>query len=208
VITTEYRQTVPATRPIRTTEPTAAQEPIDIDTAKRKCGIALDNGYIDTELAGWIASARHQVEHDAVIACYTGAFVWKITWLPCGDFLEINLTPVTAVTSITYTATDGTTTTWGAANYSLDYYGLKPVIKLAYGSIWPTIRGDINGITINLTAGYASVLAIPPLIKDVVGVKVVEKYRMHLGEWQEAERLARGYDSLIADSGLRLEQYA
>lgn len=160
---------LPVTIPVRTTAPTFVQEPVTLDEAKRQCDIADGNNGFDAAIRDWIVLARELVEKDASIACFTGEYKFKKTlWREqsnWGDWFELNLKPITAIGSITYVATDGDTDTWSSSEYSLDTFTIAPIVKLSYGESWPTLRGDINGITVTVTAGYASVAVIPQRIK-------------------------------------------
>jgi len=162
-----YELLNPISDVIRTTEPTFEQEPLSLAEAKMQCGVAIDVDYHDPLLRQIISAARQQVENDTGIVCYTGSHTWKFTDWPCDSYLEIpGKRPVTSITSITYVDTDGNTQTWGSSNYVLDTAGVKPFIRLAYATDWPSIRGDINGITVTLIAGYATVAAVPQRIKQ------------------------------------------
>ena len=188
---------IPAVKPKRTTAPTFEQEPVTIAEAKRQCRVADENSYDDGLFRDLIIGAREQVERDASVACYTGEHTIKKTyWSDLGtSWFELNLRPITAITSITYVATDGTSTTWGTDNYSLDTYGVVPFVKLGYGLTWPSLRGDINGITVTCTAGYATVATIPQRIKQAVLLHVHYHYLLSIGDqdqqmWQTYEMLA------------------
>lgn len=159
----------PVSKSVRSTEPTFAQEPVTLAEAKRQCGLSDGVSQYDEMLQGFIIDARQRVEHDTGIVCYTGTHTLKMTDWPDADWFEIpDVWPVTSITSIAYIAGDGTSTTWSASNYSLDTSAVKPFVKLAYAQSWPAVRGDINGITVTLVAGYASVSAIPQKVKQAV----------------------------------------
>jgi uncharacterized phiE125 gp8 family phage protein len=175
---------LPPTAPIRTTEPTLLQEPVTVAEARKQCRLADSIDYHDQDLIRYIVSARQEVEHDAGIVCYTGAFTWTITEFPSRSWLEIpSVRPVTAIGVITYIDTAGTSQTWASSNYERkEMFRRVPVLALTYGNIWPTLRGDINGVTINFTAGYASVQAIPSSIKSAVLLKLHEMWLLDNGE--------------------------
>lgn len=190
----------PITRPVRVTEPTSAQEPLSVDEARKQCGIAAGNSYFDNDLSTlWIPSARRMVERDASIVCYTGSFAYKRTEFGWLDRFELpDIRPITAISSITYVDSTGTTQTWSSANYVLSTSAVMPYVRLAYGQVWPTVRGDGEGITVTLTAGYASVLAIPAEIKHAVRLAVHIQYLQNIEKFTEAERQQTAYDRLIA----------
>ena len=197
----------PPTIPVRTTAPTLVQEPVTVDEARLQCSIAGDHH--DPYLRSLITAAREQVEKDAAIACYTGEYKFKKTvWSEYGrDWFELNLKPITAITAITYVDTAGTTQTWASTEYSLDTFTVVPVVKLAYSEVWPTIRGDINGITVTATAGYATVAAIPQRIKQACLLLVNHWFgpgRDIVG--QVGTEIARTYDDLI--NGIKRHTYS
>jgi uncharacterized phiE125 gp8 family phage protein len=152
-----------------------------------------------------ITTAREQVEHDTGVICYTGSFTWKLTEWPAGDSIPIyGVRPVTAVGSITYVDTAGDTQTWSASEYTLKTGSLVPSIWLNYGYVWPTIRGDQEGITITLTAGHASVSVIPAKIKRTVRLKLHELWQSQVGE--DERRTVEAYERMV--NLIRREDYA
>jgi uncharacterized phiE125 gp8 family phage protein len=186
----------PITRPIRSAQPTFQQEPIDLGEAKRQCGVAEDVSHFDQDFVRWIVSARRQVEHDAQMVFYTGTFVWKISQFPYGDYITIpNIRPVTSITSIAYVDSAGATQTWSASEYALDSESAWPIIRLAYGESWPSVRGGINDITITLVAGYATVFAMPDEFKSALILKVRSFYKTAMGE--DSRRDEEAYDRQI-----------
>lgn len=164
-----YVETYPITRAIRSTEPTTVQEPVTLAQVKRQCKIPPEIGDHDEQLTRILVSARQQVEVDCALVCYTGTFTWKLTDFPCHDFLELpDIRPVTSITSITYTDSSGSSTTLSASVYGLENGTVTPYVKLTYGNVWPSTRGDINGITVTFVAGYASVSVVPENVRQAV----------------------------------------
>jgi uncharacterized phiE125 gp8 family phage protein len=197
--------TYPATRPIRVTEPTFVQEPVNIVEARKQVGLGEDVDYHDEDLKLLVSSARDQVEHDTGVICFTGSFTWKPTDFPCVDYLPIyGARPVTAIGSITYVDTSGATQTWSSSYYSLNTGSLVPLIQLGYAQVWPVVRGDIEGITITLTAGYASVAVIPAKIKAAVKLKLHELWKLRMGE--DTDDIVKGYERQV--TLIRRDDYA
>ena len=199
---------LPPTSPIRTTEPTLAQEPVTVAEARRQCRIGDGIDYHDEELSGLIPAARRQVEKDAILVFYTGSFTWTITAFSSGQFLEIDgVRPVTAISSIAYIDTAGDSQTWASSNYSLkEFHRKHSAVALTYGNSWPSVRGDVNGITITLTAGYSSVLAMPPEAKVAVKLALHVQWLLNMGMFAEAESQQTAYERQI--ELLRPEVYA
>lgn len=166
-------EVLPISKPVRTTEPTLAQEPVSLAEARRQCGIADGITYHDETLAILIPAAREMVENDTGIVCYTGTFTQKFTDWPSGELLELaDLRPVTSITSIAYLDTNGTSQPLDASVYQLETAAVKQYVRLKYNQIWPSLRGDINGITITYVAGYATVAAVPKTVKQAVLLKL------------------------------------
>jgi uncharacterized phiE125 gp8 family phage protein len=187
----------PATKPIRVTEPTFTQEPIGLTEARKQVGIADDVSYHDADLTGMISAARAQVEHDSGgLVCFTGSFTWKFSDFPCEDFIPIyGVRPITAISSITYVDTAGTTQTWSSSYYSLKTASLVPSIWLVYGYVWPVVRGDQEGVTVTLTAGYANLTSIPWQVKSAVRLKLHELWKLEQGE--DTKGIVEGYERMM-----------
>jgi len=189
----------PITKPIRSSEPTAAQEPITLEEAKSQCGLAGNDAH-DFDLQGYIVSARQQVENDTGLICYTGSFSWKLTDWPYEGWFEIRaVRPVTAISSITYIDGSGATQTWSSSKYVLETSTVVPLVRLAYAESWPgDVRGDINGITVTLVAGYATVPAIPQKVKEAVKLAVHILWLLKMEDSSEAQKQQVAYDRQIA----------
>lgn len=181
--------TRPITKPVRSADPTF--EPLTIAEARKQVGLG-DVDYHDEHLNRLIKTAREQVEHDTGLVLATGTFTWKFTDWPCGDYFEIPLRPVTAIGSIAYIDSGGTSQTWSASEYVLETSTVQPVVRLAYNYSFPSLRGDINGITVTMTAGYATVLSIPQALKYLVLMRLKAEW-LDLME-QDSEDQHKGYE--------------
>jgi uncharacterized phiE125 gp8 family phage protein len=165
-----YVDSLPISKPVRTTAPTLLQEPVTVAEARRQCRIADAIAYHDEELAALIAAAREMVENDTGIVCYTGSFTQKFTDWSGVDLADVR--PVTSITSIAYLDGDGTSQTLSTDVYQLETASVKQFVRLKYGQNWPTTRGDTNGITVTYVAGYATVAAVPQMVKLAVLLKL------------------------------------
>jgi uncharacterized phiE125 gp8 family phage protein len=165
-----YVDSLPISKPVRTTAPTLLQEPVTVSEARRQCRIADAISYHDEELAALIAAAREMVENDTGIVCYTGSFTQKFTDWSGVDLADVR--PVTSITSITYLDGDGTSQTLSTDVYQLETASVKQFVRLKYGQNWPATRGDTNGITVTYVAGYATVAAVPQMVKLAVLLKL------------------------------------
>lgn len=166
--------TSPITKPVRSAVPTF--EPVTLAEAKKQCEIADSVTAHDAMLGGLIALAREAVEHDTGIVCGTGTFTLKMSDWPCGEWFEISLRPVVSITSITYVDAGGDVATWDAANYALETSAVQSIVRLAYGATWPTLRGDISGITVTFVAGHATAAAIPRILKHMCLLDIARQF--------------------------------
>jgi uncharacterized phiE125 gp8 family phage protein len=198
---------VPITKPVRSASP-AAFDPISLADAKKQLGIAESNESHDQDVLRMIATARREVEKDAMLVTATGTYTVKRTEWTNSYWLELpsSLRPVTSLTSIVYTATDGTATTWSSAQYSLDTHSITPMVKLVYGYSWPTVRGDINGITITAVAGYANAAAIPADVVHALKLNISMQWQEEMNELKERDNTQKAYERVI--NLLRQEIYA
>jgi uncharacterized phiE125 gp8 family phage protein len=195
----------PISKPVRSAVPTF--EPITVAEAKRQLGLAVAVTQHDVPIGELVTFAREQVERDAMLVVATGTFTVKRTDWGYGEFFELpsSLRPVSAVTAITYVDTAGTTTTWSTSQYAVDTATIAPIVKLAYGYTWPALRGDINGVTITATAGYAQT-AIPKRVKQAVILRLQHEWQTQMGEQREADLSLQAYERIV--SQLRHEVYA
>lgn len=198
---------LPITKPVRSAVPTF--EPVTLSEARHQCGVAEGDSYQTAFLERLITTAREQVEHDTGLVVATGTFTWKFTEWPCGDYFELpsSVRPVSSITSIVYINTAGSSATWSVSEYTLDATTVEPIVKLNYGYSWPSIRGDINGITVTLVAGYATQLAIPQRVKQAVLFLVnhwfVSRDTVSIGTISPGIEMT--YDALV--NGLRRSSY-
>lgn len=181
------------TKPVRSADPTF--EPLTLEEAKKQIGVG-DIDVHDAMLNDLIKEAREQVEHDTGLVCGTGTFTYKFTDWPCGDYFELPLRPVTSITSIVYVDSGGTSTTWTSTNYSLETSTVQPIVRLTHGNFFPSLRGDINGITVTLVAGYATRTAIPIRLKQACLLRLQMQWNLHL-EMPTSDLMA-GYDRMLA----------
>lgn len=186
------------TKPVRSAVPTF--EPVTLAEAKKQCEVAEGIGHHDSHLLTLIEAARELVENDTGIACATGTYTYKLSQWPCWDYFEIPLRPVTAVSSIVYVDTAGTSSTWASSNYTLETSSVQPLVRLTYGNYFPSLRGDINGITVTLVAGYADG-SVPRVIKQACLLLIDHWFNNRGIVGQVGGEIAMTYDALVARLG-------
>jgi uncharacterized phiE125 gp8 family phage protein len=93
--------------------------------------------------------------------------------------------PVTAVTSVTYVDTNGTTQTLDPSTYILDTSDLVQRLAPAYAQSWPAARRQLAAVRITFAAGYADAASVPATIKNWMLVRIATAF-----EHREAEEIA------------------
>lgn len=102
----------------------------------------------------------------------------------CIDYLDSfptiirpRYSPLIAVTSIQYVDTDGNTQTWSNAEYDDDTDTEPGRIQPAYNCSYPSIRSQMNAITLTYTAGYGTAATdVPSNIRHALLLLVAHLY--------------------------------
>lgn len=190
------------------TAPTA--EPLTLADVRAHLRIDSDDTSQDTTISLLMLAARRYAE------TYTGRSLMPQIWcavadgfpgcpIPAAPFgaylpgsviarhasdlvIKLMRGPVTAVTSITYVDTTGTTQTLDPATYIFDSSDLVQRIAPAFGQSWPAARAQLAAVKITFQAGYSNAAAIPATILNWMLVRIATAY-----EHREAEEIvARG----------------
>jgi uncharacterized phiE125 gp8 family phage protein len=157
-----------------------AAEPVTLAEAKLHCRVDISTD--DSLISGLITEAREWAERYTRRALVTQTWrVWfddfpevedycppgstsplASLWLPGGK--------VASISSVQYTAPDGTLTTLAAPNYTLDSKGHDRQARLvpAYGLSWPSTRDVPNAVQVEYVVGYGNAAAVPPVIRQAI----------------------------------------
>lgn len=170
--------------------------PVSIDDARRYCDYE-DNDRND-QFDAWIRAATQQVERDCEVALITQTCKLYLPCFPCS--IEIAKPPVSAVSSISYVDTAGSTQTLSTSVYQSNLKRTPARITEAYGQVFPSTQwGTENAVTVTFVAGYGAASAVPPMFKEAIKVRVK---RLFMG-CMDGEDMV--YEGLI--SGLRWRPY-
>lgn len=157
-----------------------AVEPITIAEAKAQCQV--DTPDDDALISALIQAAREYVESATHRPLITQTWDWKRDTFPYWtDALVLPLPPVSSVTSVTYVATDGTSTTWSSSLYLTDLpTGPKAEparITPVFGGYYPYTRYQINAVTVRFVCGYGtSPQSVPESLRAAIKVLVAHWY--------------------------------
>ena len=132
----------------------------------------------DSLVLTYIESARRETENKLDRTLINTTWVLRLDEFPCGNNpLPMPRPPLSSVTSITYTDTAGTSTTWASSNYTVDANSEPGRIYPAYGQTWPSTRSVPNAVVITYVAGYgSSATSVPGGIRAYILRKAAELY--------------------------------
>lgn len=155
---------------------TPPSESITLADAKLHCRIttAVD----DALVAGLITAAREQAEHE--LGRGLGAQVWQLALdaFPA-DGIDLQMPPVTAVTSVTYVDTAGVQQVLSGAAYTLDNESdLEAWLLPAEGYTWPSTLDTANAVKVLFTCGLATV---PATVRQWMLVRIGTLYAVRQG---------------------------
>lgn len=156
------------------TAPTS--EPVTTDEAKLHLRVDISDD--DTLIANLIGAACQAFEEINGRSLFTTT--WKLildSW-PSQPYIVLPRPPLASVTSIVYTDTAGTPTTWDAANYVVETLRTPGRVHLAEDVDWPSVSLRwASPITITYVAGWSAVEAIPQRYKQAI--------LLLIGHWYE-----------------------
>jgi uncharacterized phiE125 gp8 family phage protein len=82
--------------------------------------------------------------------------------------VTLPLGPVQSVLSVKYIDPEGVEQTLADTVYVLDLYRRTPVLRLAYGALWPATRYQPDAIKVRYRAGYAFTDSPPQLVPEPI----------------------------------------
>jgi len=173
----------------------ATARPVDLVEVKRQLSIHPTSTDHDAHLEGLILAAHTHVEtYTARKLVQQTVTIYRDSW--AGDFplyepgaIVLPYGQLASVTSIKYTDTDETQTTWSAANYDVEAtQGYDPDrdtgrVRLAYGKAWPTASlYPSRPIEVVFVCGYGSSSAsIPAPIRHAMLLMIDDMFQ-HRGD--------------------------
>ena len=150
-----------------------------------------DLGIGEDELDEVGIAAREWVEqHTGQILTSTCNVTENLETFPAGS-IALRWLPVASVTSVTYTSTAGSTTTWDSANYTVHLASGR--IAPAQGKDYPT---DVGDVIAPISIAYAAYFATVPIaIKQAILLIVGDMYETRV---DTVKRLPTAVEYLLA----------
>lgn len=124
----------------------------------------------DTYIATLILVATQCIEHETRRALINRSFTLQLEGFPAGGEIILPRSPLSTVSSVTYTDSAGATQTLSASDYNT--YSVNGVGRVVLKSTasWPTTQGTgALDVSVNFTAGYGATSAsVPVALKQAV----------------------------------------
>ena len=160
-----------------TTEPTV--EPVNLVDAKLNLRVDCDAD--DALITALIVAARRWCEDYENRAYITQTITARTFWLP--DQIILPRPLLQSVTSVTYVDQAGDTQTLSSALYDVDIVREPGQITRAFNATYPTVRGDVNGVTIVYVAGYGDASTdVPQETIQAIQIMIAYYYTDRMGE--------------------------
>lgn len=146
-----------------------------VSLTEAKAHLNRDHADDDALIQTLIAAATDYVEVFTHRALLTQIWDLKLDAFPCGA-IELPKPPVTSVTSVTYTATDGTSTVWSSALYTTSFpsgpHAVAASLEPAYSEVYPSTRSVVNAVTVRFICGYGAATAVPDSLKAAMKLMI------------------------------------
>lgn len=132
----------------------------------------------DTYIATLILVATQCIEHETRRALINRSFTMQLEGFPADGEIILPRSPLSNVTSVTYTDTAGATQTVSSGDYHT--YSVNGVgrVMLKSTASWPSTQGTGNlDVSVNFTAGYGATSAsVPVALKQAVLLQATHLY--------------------------------
>lgn len=149
-----------------------SQEPLSLQ--ETKTFLRVDHNDEDSQISLLIQDARERAER------VTGRQLVTATWvLKLSDFLPVIYLPnppLQSVGSIQYIDTAGDTQTLATTEYLVDAVSEPGRITEAYSKTWPSVRAQMNAVTITYIAGYGTPSNVPAGLRSRLLAAVAHTY--------------------------------
>ncbi len=168
----------------------ATEEPITVPRVREhsRIDILTEDSYLATRITSARQAAEARTQSVFITQTWDDSFDWF------SDAMLLATQPVQSVTSVTYTATDGTPTVLAATVYELGYSSGMGVLRLKYEQVWPTdVQSHPDSVVVRYVAGYGLAVAVPQEIKTAI-----EVYVSHFNETREGEvPMTKAFNSML-----------
>jgi len=153
-----------------------------VTNSQIKSHLRIDHSDHDTMLDGLIQSARQHIENTLGRALVQQTRVVKYKNWPREDSFVLPYPPVQSVTSLNYTDTDDTESTFSSDNYSVVTNREPGLVVLGYSKVWPTatLHHDEYPIEITYVCGYEPTSDRPADYRENVPQPIKDALKMQV----------------------------
>ena len=148
-------------------------EPVTLSQFKLAQRIIYDHE--DVTIRDLLKGAREYIETITGRRFITQTWQLTLDGFPCWE-IRLPVGPVQSVSSVTYTAEDGTTTTLSPSLYLSDVTRDVARLTPAYGEAWPSHRRQLGSVNITFVAGYGGVSSVPDFAKGAIRHLAAHKF--------------------------------
>lgn len=163
-----------------------------VSTADVRDHLRLGSSDDDPAIERAIRSAINQIESATSRQLISATYTLHLDWFP--ERLEIRRLPAVSITSVIYTATDGTSTTLSSSKYAFDAKSTPARLIPAFGEVWPSTQAIHNAVAVRFVCGYGSgPVNVPDKAKQLIRLLVEQDY---FGSYDN-DKLTMAIDSLM-----------
>lgn len=186
------------------------QEPVTLSEVKAHMRVAIDDD--DGLIAGYILAARTYVEgqiHRPIVSRmydYTIDYGWP--WKNGRTWIDLPMPPLRSIRSVSYIDENGATQTLAANQYQVITNSARGAVVPAYNATWPSVRSQMEAITVRMIAGYTDftdtttspnfTVTGPGVPDDLRTAIMLHVELLHDRDVQSRELLESARDSLIS----------
>ncbi len=135
-----------------------ASEPVSLAEARAHLRLTGDDD--EQSVTNYLMAARQFVENYIGRALINRTYDFKLDWgWPCRDLIKrivLPMPPLVSVTSINYIDTTGTSQLLASNQYQVTLGNVYGSIVEAYAVTWPSVRNQVDAITVRFVAGYGT----------------------------------------------------
>ena len=170
-------------------------EPVALPLLKQH--LRISHNQQDVYLSSLISTAREQVEADTwrALVPITGRTVTRRSFPAADEALYLPKPPLRGITSVTYTAADGTTKT--LTGFRFDLVHEPGSIEPAWPLPWPFTLDGPASVTVVYDCGYATPDDVPSSLKHAILLIAAELYEhaepVEIKSNSTLDRLCRPY---------------
>ncbi len=160
--------------------------------------LRIDEDDEDSLIADYLEAAERQVEAELAIGLLKQTLVLRLDRFPAYR-IRVPRPPLTSVTSITYTDTDGASQTVTASEYTVNTFTTPGEIVPAHGESWPSARDIPNAVVVTYVAGFAKPETVPQMVRNAILLSAGDLYWHRERSAEQAVKELPTYEALMAN---------